>query len=257
MRAANRFLRAIHAAYYYVPGLHRPTKPLLIVGHMRSGSTLLSHILSSHDQIVGYGETYRAYARPLDLKTLRGHLLVRQPRFRASAKWTCDKLVEDKSVLDPRLLQHSDVHLVLLLREPEGSLQSLRLFLADWSEQMVLNHYLTAHGRLQILARFASDSARVFCLTHHQLIYHTDDVLRSLTAFLELDAPLSERYETGARTGRNGDNSSLIKSGRVVRGDVKPVVPVSENSLSLAQQVHRNTLAFLNQRSTHADIPFG
>jgi LPS sulfotransferase NodH len=35
-----------------------------ILSHMRSGSTLLAHLLASHPEIIGYGETHIRYRSP-------------------------------------------------------------------------------------------------------------------------------------------------------------------------------------------------
>jgi hypothetical protein len=182
---------------------------------------------------------------------LRGHIFIRQPTLRVCVKYVCDKLVEDKSVLHPQLVQHSEARLILLLREPLGSLRSLRTFLPEWSEQMVLNHYVTRHGIIQVLARFADDASRAFCLTHHQLIHHTDEVLGGLTAFLDLDEPLCQEYELTPETGRNGDSSELIKAGSAVRAHARPAPPVADDDLALGWTVHRRTLAFVQERARH------
>lgn len=204
---------------------------------------------------MGYGETCRTYARSTDVSTLRAHIFIRQPTLRVRAKYVCDKLVEDKSVLDPRLVQDPESRIILLLREPLGSLRSLRVFIPEWSEQTALNHYVTRHGMLQVFARFAEDRGRVFFLTHHQLIHHTDHVLQGISTFLDLNAPLSQDYDVTPETGRNGDQSDLIKSGRVVRRYAPPAPPVAAAALKLGWEMHRRTLLFLQERAQRADAP--
>ena len=39
---------------------------ILIVSHMRSGSSLLEHILSTNDEIIGFGEQNRIYKNFID-----------------------------------------------------------------------------------------------------------------------------------------------------------------------------------------------
>ena len=47
-----------------------PYRILFILGHMRAASSLLSHILTSNSEIIGYGETHTQYYREQDLKKL-------------------------------------------------------------------------------------------------------------------------------------------------------------------------------------------
>ena len=48
----------------------RPPRVLFIMGHMRSGSTLLMHLLVNHPQIIGCGERSVAYRSDDDLDKL-------------------------------------------------------------------------------------------------------------------------------------------------------------------------------------------
>ena len=253
---ARRLRTAIHGVYYYIPGLHRPTTPLLILGHMRCGSTLLAHLLNSHAEIVGYGETCRPYARLRDLWWLRAHVFVRQPTLRIRARYVTDKLVEDKSVLNPCLLSDPSIRIIFLAREPEGSLSSLRRFIPDWSEAAIVNHYTTRHGLLNVYARFMNDPKRAFFLTHHQLLHHSEAVLDGLTAFLGLDIPLAERYETTALTGHNGDRSDKIWAGRIVRDYVPSEYPVTAAAIEYGRTAHRRAIAFLTEHAQHIEAPF-
>jgi hypothetical protein len=50
-----------------VASLLAPRKSLFVLGHMRSYSSLLCHILGSHPQIDGYCETHIKYRTRFDL----------------------------------------------------------------------------------------------------------------------------------------------------------------------------------------------
>jgi hypothetical protein len=43
------------------------TQYLFVISHMRSRSSLLSHILGSHPQVIGYSELHQSYQRWSDL----------------------------------------------------------------------------------------------------------------------------------------------------------------------------------------------
>src|ERR1700731_2228397 len=66
--AARAAFRTVSRAYLLLSG--RQYRFIFILGHMRSGSTLLSHILASHLDIVGAGEAHITYQTPADLPQL-------------------------------------------------------------------------------------------------------------------------------------------------------------------------------------------
>jgi len=55
---------------YTIVGRGQPYRILLILSHMRSGSSLLTHLLNSNPEIIGYGETHIQYASEQDFKKL-------------------------------------------------------------------------------------------------------------------------------------------------------------------------------------------
>src|SRR5688572_25028043 len=62
---------------------------LFVIGHMRSYSSLLAHILGSHPRIVGYAEMHQKYRTVLDLLELS-----------RKVERTCDKGCAGRYVLD-------------------------------------------------------------------------------------------------------------------------------------------------------------
>lgn len=206
---------------------------LFVVSHMRSGSTLLVHILNTSRRIVGYGETHTTYRDRADLArlTLNVARSFRRP-------WLRDLYVLDKLLFEyvPRLqfLVEEPVKLILLVRRPEESLPSILRFRPgneEWDEARALEYYV---GRLESMARcaeFCADPARTFALTYDQLIGETTEALPALGDFLGLDDSLSERYDLMWSTGRRrflrraghdygiGDDSDRIRRGLIVRGE--------------------------------------
>lgn len=248
--------RAVHGAYYYVPILHRRTEPLLILGHMRCGSTLLAHILNSHPEVAGYGETHRSYRCPRDVLGLRAHVFVRQPTLRVRARYVSDKNVNELFPVDPEVLAASSARVVLIAREPRASMSSLLRVLSDWTEQQALGHYLT---RMELLQRTAacSDRERLFFLTHHQLLHHSDAVLEALTRFLGLRTRLSSRYEVTERTGQWGwgDTTERIWAGRIVRDYERPERDWPVALITRAESAYLETVGALEHLASHARVP--
>ena len=66
LRSALEILPRLYGANSYL----RTAGYLFVVGHMRSYSSLLAHILGSHPRIVGYAEMHQKYRNVLDLLEL-------------------------------------------------------------------------------------------------------------------------------------------------------------------------------------------
>ena len=254
----GRVGRALHGLYYYLPGLHRPTRPLFIVGHMRSGSTLLAHLLNSHEEIAGYGETHRSYKRRRDVWGLRAHVFVRQPTGRVQSRYVSDKIVNSLFPLDPGLLRDSEARAVVILREPNRTLASISTVLSDWTPRRVLGHYQERLAKLAAYAETVDSPRRIFFLTYHQLLHHTDEVLEQLSLFLELSAPLTQQYTFSDTTGvwGWGDTTDQIWAGTVVRTK-EPL----QNAPSLAmrragRRAFQKCLRGLQTHAAHAHVPF-
>lgn len=257
VQLAKKLGRATHAAYYSVPGLHRTTQPLLVLGHMRCGSTLLAHLLNSHPEMAGYGETHRSYQRLRDFWGLRAHVYVRQPTLRIRARYVTDKNVNSVFPVDPVILGQSSAKVVLIAREPVASLGSLLRILPDWSEEQALEHYVE---RVELLRRVVTTvgAERSFFLTHHQLIHASASTLHGLTEFLGLQSPLKETYEPTATTGQWGwgDTTERIWSGKIVREHDQSESSLGAQTERKAEEAYRETVTVLASRAQHAQAPF-
>ena len=249
----GRVRMAIHGVYYYVPGLHRPTTPLLILGHMRCGSTLLAHLLNSHPEVAGYGETHRSYSRPQDLRGLRAHVFVRQPTLRIRARYVTDKNVNEVFPVEPTVFRDSTARVVFIAREPVRSMSSLLQILPDWTEEQALAHYLCRMELMTEMAKALSGSGRAFFLTHHQLIHHSEAALSALTRFLDLRIPLSERYEFASTTGEWGwgDTSERIWAGRIVRDYAPPERPLQPETVRVAEDSFAKVVTAMQGLADH------
>ncbi len=262
LNALGRVGRALHGAYYALPVVHRPPRVLLVLGHMRSGSTLLAHLLAAHDEIAGYGEAHLVHRSALDRLRLRMHVFVRQPQARVTQRYVMDKVVNEAFEVRPAVLRSPRVRAVLLLREPAAAMASLHRTLPEWTEGAVLAHYLTRMDALTAYAAATAGTGRSFALTHGDLVGRTDAVLAALTDFLGLGTPLRDAYVPTATTGRWGwgDTTDAIWAGRVVRqpaGASRPGQPwASAESTRRAEAAYAACLAALRRdaRSTPGGV---
>ncbi len=192
-------------------------RSLLLVGHMRSGSTALSNVLCSHPEVSGYGETHVAHRSPHAL----GQLLINQASRRSwtpRATYLFDKVLHndlDVDVAD----DFYRAHLVFLAREPEATVRSIRrLFEALGrgqyaTDEEALTYYAQRMSRvLQHLERVAGDDPIV--LTHEQVMTDPEATLALLSHRLQLRTPLSNRYTSKQASVKPGAGDPLVSATR-------------------------------------------
>jgi Sulfotransferase family len=189
---------------------------IFILGHMRSGSTLLAHILASHPDIVGAGETHTSYRTPADLPklVLKTCELLHRPILRA--RYIVDQINHPHVTTDVLLSERVN-KCIILVRKPEATLKSL-MKLLNCKEGEALEAYTK---RLESLTQYGLVlKKRALLVEYDDLVDHSKETLAALTSFLELDSPLTPIYSTHRMTGRVegfGDPSHNIKIGRIVR----------------------------------------
>ena len=212
--AAWAGFRSVSRLYLALSG--RKYRYVFILGHMRSGSTLLAHILASHPDFAGAGETHISYRTPADLPKLvfKTCELLHKPILRQT--YIVDQI--NHPYVTDEVLRSNHVHkCIILLREPAATLKSLMAML-KCDEKDALEVYLT---RLETLAHYGTLlGGRAMLVEYDNFIDHGEETLAALTGFIGLDSPLAPDYSTHRMTGRvggNGDPSVNIKAGRIIR----------------------------------------
>ena len=224
--------RAVSRGYLALSG--RDYHYVFILGHMRSGSTLLSHILASHPDIVGAGETHVTYRTPADLQNLllKTCEFLHRPILRET--YVIDQ-INHPFVSDDVLRSERLYKCIILLREPEATLKSM-IKLGIWEEKQAVELYVS---RLETLVHYGLLlGQRAFLVEYDDLVERTDQTLAALTGFLSLESPLNSDYTTHRMTGRvsgYGDPSGNIKLGRIVRTPAHDVT-LSEKTVSTASR---------------------
>jgi hypothetical protein len=207
---------------------------IFILGHMRSGSTLLAHVLGSHPDVVSAGEMHISYVTPDDLPklVLKTSESLFRPILRES--YIVDQInhgyVTNEVLLSPRLYK-----CVLLIRSPEATLKSM-MHLAEWHEKQALEVYVKRLRELTQYGLTLRDRASVVEYDH--LVDRSDETLAALSRFLVLGPPLKSNYQTHRMTGRvagYGDPSANIRLGRIVRTQ-RHETTISEETLSAAER---------------------
>lgn len=221
---------------------------LFLLATMRSGSSLLSSILSSHPEILGYGETHVVYDGTDKMRELvarvrhahEGHHQGREP-----ARYVLDKLLHDGLIRDPGVLEGIDLTCVFLLREPRRTIESL-VHQLDSTLDDAFNYY---RERLLNLERYARAFPRSAFLTYERLIENPAGTLERLAGFLDLSSPLSSEYRLQPLHDRKGvgDRSGRLAAGRVLSDAREISVDLPEDRVAEAEAAYLSCRSVLEQ----------
>ena len=236
---------------------HTLTRPhehrLFLIGHMRSGSSLLSNILCSSDEINGYGESKVTLRGPGDLPVLRGKIAIVQllngQRPVRHARYLFDKVLHSRLLPGVGLLAQQSTRTIFLLRPPERTLSSI-VGSFGWSLDHATAYLRDQYPFIEHLARTMPDDARAVVLDHADVIEHTETVLESLGDWLDLHHPLRPEYDPRhvARITGSGDTSDRIRAGRVIRESRSHAVDLSGVDLAELGALYQRAVDALRER---------
>lgn len=238
----------------------RSCQYLFILSHMRSRSSLLSHLLGSHPDISGYTESHIPYRGRLDFLKLRV-VVAMALNGEPLSRFVLDKVLHNW-YLKPSMLDQFGVRTIFLVRDPLESLKSLRHIMKDEDDestlQRSLNHYRKQLKWLINSAR-ALSSPSVF-IHSTSLVNDTPAVFDLLRERLKLSSPLVESYDLFKYTGqsKHGDPSSMIKSGVIVRDGQKSYdrdLEIPADMLDEARAIHDKCVRVLEKRCAHVGRP--
>ncbi len=205
----------------------RYDRALFLLGHMRCGSTALSHVLCAHPTISGYGEAHIRYAN----REALGLLLINQWRrgeFKYGTHSLFDKILHgryDAAAPD----EFFKARAIFLIRAPEQSILSIRKLFATLdtgeyaTDELAADYY---EERLTQLAatwnRFAPH--RRIGLTYEALTKVPDATLARISSVMELSPVLANAYNRDGKVMPRGAGDPLSSH------KFNAIVPSSESS---------------------------
>jgi hypothetical protein len=199
-----------------------PREYLFLFSHMRSFSTVLSHVLGSHPQICGYSETHLKYRHRSDLHRLRWRV------GRATGSWPRGRYLLDKLLhnfmLIPKDLRYSpQLRTLIFLREPEPTLQSILRLNANglhrsWYDNATRAAEYYCERVTWLTAVGVHFKHRAFAFPAETIIDQTAPLLTHLGTFLDLDTALQPSYRLQRLSGlpSHGDSSARLQAGTVL-----------------------------------------
>lgn len=206
---------------YQIVGKSQRYRILFILGHMRSGSSLLTLLLNANPEIIGYGETHLKYACKKDFQRLIFKLYRKNRELKMQHKYALDKVLHNSKIINQDILASEQLSTIFLIREPRKSMASMMKIKPHWRESETLEHYIKRLSTLENYAKLIDSKQRSLFVTHDQLLNNTELVFQQLQRFLDVKTPFSEEYEVLNTTGQRGigDSSENIKAGRILRGE--------------------------------------
>ena len=244
-----------HTSPYQILFRKTPYRVLFILGHMRAASSLLSHLLTSNPEIIGYGETHTQYYSEQDLKKLMLKVYgnyYQLTNMTMGHKYLLDKVLHNNKILDDNLLRSEQVYSIFLIREPQRTLASILDLKPDWSEDKALNYYVERLSKLEEHAQFINDKTHSLFINQKQILDDTEQVFQALKNFLDTKTGFSEQYEIQKTTGMRyiGDQTENIKSGRIIRQKRKLDAEVAEATIAKAMESYNKCCQTLSNYCT-------
>ena len=227
MKAAGKsVLTSLYRAFSWITGFRSP-RFVFIMGHMRTGSSLLSHLLLSNAEIMGLGESNAIYSQKNDLWRLVMKAQWQQRQFSRTARYL-DQINHNKKTPQAPLLQKNNVQLICLIREPAHATASIMKLTQDyytpWTHEQAEAYLCQRYeGILQLAQSLPKE--RVIWVEYEKLTSQSEETLARLSDFLTLQTPLSPEYETHSFSGKHGDPSDNLKSGQINRQAIKKELP--------------------------------
>lgn len=203
---------------FAAPVLGGDRRMLFVLGHMRTGSSLLVHILASHRKIKGYGETHNIYADAEDFGATAAKVYRQLRSLPGEESYVLDKVLHAYQIANADVLAHPSVRVIFMIRRPDMALSSMVRNDVVSGPDEACQHYIEQLGWVEELSTVVPAEQWTHT-TYTELTQKTEDVLSRLESFLELVAPLSERYETNRHTGTSGigDPGPHIEAGYIKR----------------------------------------
>ena len=197
------------------------TQTIFIMAHMRSGSSLLEHILSSNSDVLGTGEQSRIYNSNLDIKKSELFIRKKNQKLFNKYKFIIDQILHNKYTPNLELLNNNNIKFIFLIRNPDETISSIENLGGPYgiNEKKKFSSSSYYSNRIEYLIKLSKlipEKDQIF-ITYDQLIFESQSTLNKLTSFLQLKTSLKTVYNLKQTTGKLGDTSKNIKEGVIVK----------------------------------------
>jgi len=191
---------------------------VFIIGHMRSGSSLVSHIIFSNSAVIGYGETHNKYEDVTDFGAVAARICRKTRQMPLGKRYFLDKVLHKEHIKDNKIMNHDAVSIVFITRRPDHAMSSIVENTPISDPKEAYDHYVGQVKYISKLSRTTSKDKWIH-VSHEDLIKNTASTFNLIEDLMDLPENLSESYEITKFTGKSpiGDPGPNISKGRIKR----------------------------------------
>lgn len=239
---SRKVMRIIRNPYKFF----KPYEKIILLSHMRSRTSVLSHVIGGHKEISGYYEQHLDHKKSYLKEKIKVNLLT-DKELKSDSKYFYDKVLHSR--LDP--LSLSSYRVIVMVREPESSIKSIMALGekagSKWSDMLVAVTYY--QSRLSdILCLLKSNQTVPFCfITSEHFVDNTEECLKTISDFIDVKG-LSPDYEVREQTSTRfaGDPSENIHTGRVIKTKGHDDIVLDKDLLSASNIVYQDFIEQVN-----------
>jgi hypothetical protein len=213
-------LRKLMYFYYSVYfKLFKLPKLIFVISTMRSYTSVFSHILGSHKDILGKGERHLKYGN-LKYKDHIFECLFQKRSFFPRYRFILDNVNWDGQEPMGEFLdsKKDNAKIIFLLRNPNDTLASIiKRGGLNWYD--ISNYYLKRLQSINILKdKLTNKSVNYLYIEAEGFILNRDKYLNKISKYLGLKSTLIDSYKTDKLTGHSGysDDSKNIFSKKLL-----------------------------------------
>ena len=218
---------------------------IFILSAMRSGSTLLQHIVGQVPNVLSAGETKIEYESEADFEQLKRHLLEYNDIAEEGNYRYMEKCVHRRYYREPVPGDSMRIKYLFITRNPIPAMSSL-LEQEGWPYTESMSSAAWYYDdRLKALVEFAQklDRKTAAFVSYEDLVADPEPHLERLTRFLEVEKPLTNTYPKQRWTAKMslGDVSDNIKASRILPDKRKNLLQLPEEMETSLVSLHKWT----------------
>lgn len=221
---------------------------LFLIGHPRSGSSLLMHILTSNEYISGFGEYLTKYEALIDLEKAEFDIRRKSKALFKEQKYIANQVNHHSVTPTIELLKSSESKIIFIIRKPSETLSSMAILSkkrnSNLSPTEIAEFYKDRLKEIREIADRISNHQWTFT-TYSNLTNNPKQVLTSFSDFLQLSTPLTHHYNIQKYTQIWGDPSKNITKGKIINPK-SPQIKISDKIIKPCEEVYQETLNHLN-----------